>query len=220
MFRTGYVLGITRGHNAAVCLLYNGEIVFHLEEERLTRQKYDGEPISGYIKVLEFTKKIDYAVVAHTQPLSETEGAFTYTGENVITGTLRKLGLIEKVPYIEQATGMWGHPQVIDLSDIHHKLHAACAFYRSGFDSATALIVDGAGTFTPMESSMFSVNGLYKEDTETFMTYEVESIIECSYPAMFKNVFKHNAVRDPCRTASMGMKLPGNPYVSDPDSIE
>ena len=220
MFRTGYVLGITRGHNAAVCLLYNGEIVFHLEEERLTRQKYDGEPISGYIKVLEFTKKIDYAVIAHTQPLVETEGAFTYTGENVVTGTLRKLGLIEKVPYIEQATGIWGHPQVIDLSEIHHKLHAACAFYRSGFDSATALIVDGAGTFTPMESSMFSVNGLYKEETETYMTYEVESIIECSYPAMFKNVFKHNAVRDPCRTASMGMKLPGNPYVSEPDSIE
>ena len=34
-----WIAGITRGHNAGVCLLKNGEIVFALEEERLSRHK-------------------------------------------------------------------------------------------------------------------------------------------------------------------------------------
>ena len=36
-----WIAGIARGHNAGVCLLKDGEVVFSVEEERLTRQKYD-----------------------------------------------------------------------------------------------------------------------------------------------------------------------------------
>ena len=41
---SGYILGISRGHNAGVCLLKDGKIVFASEEERFTRHKYDGGP--------------------------------------------------------------------------------------------------------------------------------------------------------------------------------
>ena len=54
---SGYILGIARGHNAGVCLLKDGEIVFALEEERLTRAKYDGGPYATMIKVKEYTYK-------------------------------------------------------------------------------------------------------------------------------------------------------------------
>ena len=37
-----WIAGIARGHNAGVCLLKDGEVVFSIEEERLSRQKYDG----------------------------------------------------------------------------------------------------------------------------------------------------------------------------------
>mgnify|MGYP001430928126 CR=1 FL=1 len=43
--------------------------------------------------------------------------------------------------------------QVLDMHKWHHKMHASCAFYRSGFSSAVAVIVDGAGTFIPMNIS-------------------------------------------------------------------
>ena len=33
-----WIAGIARGHNAGVCPLKDGEIVFAIEEERLTRQ--------------------------------------------------------------------------------------------------------------------------------------------------------------------------------------
>ena len=38
MTTTTWIAGITRGHNAAVTLLRNGEIVFSVEEERLSRK--------------------------------------------------------------------------------------------------------------------------------------------------------------------------------------
>ena len=34
-----WIAGIARGHNSGVCLLKDGEVVFAIEEERLTRRK-------------------------------------------------------------------------------------------------------------------------------------------------------------------------------------
>lgn len=171
-----WIAGITRGHNGGVCLLKDGEIVFAVEEERLSRQKYDGGPFASMVKILEYTDKLDYIFVAHTQSLEETAATVDFTGDNVYTGLARKLGLIERGP----GTDLWNHPQVIDLSKIHHKLHAGCAFYRSGFDEAVSVIVDGAGTFIPM-----NVNG--NDD----IVWELESIFTCAYPDNFKTIYKH-----------------------------
>ena len=178
---TQWIAGITRGHNAGVCLLKDGKIVFALEEERLSRQKYDGGPLACMTKILEYTDKLDYLVIAHTQPITEAP-RIDFTGDNVYTGLARKLGLIDRDSKI-----IYDHPQVVDLSHIHHKLHAACAFYHSGFESATAVIVDGAGTFIPMQF----------QDNSQEMTWELESIFTCNYPADFKTVYKHQGGRGP-----------------------
>ena len=121
-----WIAGIARGHNAGVCLLKDGEVVFAIEEERLTRQKYDGGPLASMIKILEYTDKLDYLVVAHTQNLKETAGKIDYSGDDIYTGLARKLGLISR-----KVDTPLDHPQVVDVSHIHHKLHAACAFYLS-----------------------------------------------------------------------------------------
>jgi carbamoyltransferase len=182
---TQWIAGITRGHNAGVCLLKDGEIVFAVEEERLTRRKYDGGPLASLIKVKEYTDRLDYLAVAHTQTLADQAGKIEYTGEDVYTSLARKLGLIEDVdyPYGEL------HPQVIDYSTIHHKLHAACAFYRSGFDQAMGVVVDGAGTFIPI-----SYQG--KSD----WAYETETIFRCDYPSKFETIYRHLGSNGPCST--------------------
>lgn len=177
---TQWIAAITRGHNAGVCLLKDGEIVFALEEERLSRHKYDGGPYACMVKILEYTDTLDYLVIAHTQNLQETAGRVDFTGDDVYTGLARKLGLIDR------KQDLYNHPQVIDLSHIHHKLHAACAFYRSGFETATAVIVDGAGTFIPLQL-----------DGQTQMTWELESIFTCRYPDNIKTVYKHLGGRGP-----------------------
>lgn len=185
-----WIAGIARGHNAGVCLLKDGEVIFSIEEERLSRQKYDGGPFASMVKILEYTDKLDYLVVAHTQSLKETAGRVDYSGDDVYTGLARKLGLIDQK---SNATS-YEHPQVIDLSFMHHKLHSACAFYRSGFDSAVSVIVDGAGTFIPL-----SVN------EEQVMTWETESIIDCEYPANFSTLHKVYGTREPITGAAVQM---------------
>ena len=151
-----------------MCLLHNGELVLSIEEERLSRNKYDGGPLASMVKILDYTDRLDYLVIAHTQPLGQA-GTIDFTGDDMYTGLARKLGLIDR------NVNPHDHPQVIDLSRTHHKLHAACAFYRSGFESAVGLVVDGAGTFVPMNIGM-----------EQEMTWELETIFSCDYPSEFK----------------------------------
>ena len=179
-----WIAGITRGHNAGVCLLKNGEIVFATEEERYTRRKYDGGPLAAMLKIKEYTDRLDFLVVAHTQTLLETAGMIDFTGDDMYTGLARKLKLIDHINPSYNKQGMQ-HPQVLDFSHMHHRLHAACAFYRSGFDTAVAVIVDGAGTFIPMATQNGSTWG-----------WEVESLFDCAYPAKFETIYKNIGLRD------------------------
>ena len=179
---SGYILGISRGHNAGACLLKDGEIVFASEEERLTRHKYDGGPLATMMKVKEYTDKIDALIICHTTTLSDAPKV-EYTGDDLYTGLARKLGLIDR------KADLYNHPQVIDISSQHHKVHAACAFYRSGFDEAAAVVVDGAGSAHPGQTHEGNV-----------LLWEVESIFDCSYPDNIKTLYKHFGCRDPIVT--------------------
>lgn len=179
MKQSGYILGIARGHNAGACLLKDGQIVFSLEEERLSRQKYDGGPYATMMKVKEYTDTLDYIFVSHTQSLQDTAGKVDYSGDDVYTGLARKMGLINR------KQNNYNHPQVIDLSHSHHKIHAAIAFYRSGFKDAVAVIVDGAGT-------MYQANF----NDVPVVLWETETLIDCSYPANFKTLYKHLGCRE------------------------
>ena len=180
-----WIAAIARGHNSGLCLLKDGEMVLSIEEERLSRHKYDGGPLASMVKILDYTDRLDYLVIAHTQPLGDS-GRIDFTGDDLYTGLARKLGLIDR------KEDLYKHPQVIDLSRTHHKLHAACAFYRSGFKSAVSLVVDGAGTFIPMNVG-----------NENEMTWELESMFTCEYPAEFKTIYKHQAGRGPWGSAKI-----------------
>ena len=173
MRKTGYIAGIARGHNAGVCLLKDGEIVFAIEEERLSRYKYDGGPLASMIKILDYTDKIDYLAISHTQDADEPLN--DYVRQDVYTALARKLRLIEDP-----------ETQVVKYHAQHHRSHAALAFYRSGFEKASAIIVDGAGTFVE------------RPDGQTM--FEVESIYDCAYPATFTEIYKHFGGNGPWRT--------------------
>lgn len=186
--KTGYILGISRGHNAGVCLLKDGEIIFSIEEERLSRFKYDGSPLAGMKKVLDYTDKVDYLVICHTQPLNGAHGTsarIEYTGDDLYTGMARKLGLINRKEVI------WNHPQVIDVSNQHHKIHAAAAFYNSGFTDATGVVIDGAGS-----QHFYKVEASERPDGNERL-WEVETIFDCSYDTGITTRFKHLGCRNP-----------------------
>tara|TARA_B100001250_G_scaffold314622_1_gene276836 strand:+ start:4650 stop:6473 length:1824 start_codon:yes stop_codon:yes gene_type:complete len=185
---TQWIAGITRGHNGGCCLLKDGKIEFAIEEERFTRHKYDSAPLYCMMKIKEHIGNdiLSSLVVAHTQPLHESSGKLEYSNEDVYTGWARKLGLIDRDTAVQRYQHGGDNTQVIDVSKIHHKLHAACAFYRSGFESAVSLIVDGAGA--ALEFGWDNTRELF---------WEVESIYGCNYPAEFNCLYKHAACSTP-----------------------
>lgn len=122
------ILGVNPGHNGSIALISDGELVYYIEEERLSRQKYDGNPFRAILDVLS-KWKIDCVVVGGT---TAEIPRLPWTGEDPYTALVRK----HNNPKVESIT----------LGQEHHLGHAACAFYNSGFDKAIAIIVDGAGS--------------------------------------------------------------------------
>jgi carbamoyltransferase len=161
------ILGINPGHNGSAALVSDGEIVFYAEEERLSRMKYDGNPFRAMLQVLE-TTPIDELVLGGTSP---EFSKLPWTYEDAYTALVRKYN-----PKVK----------VTNLGHQHHLGHAAGAFYNSGFDTAVAIIVDGAGSVHTAKMSE-------DENSPTTAGFETESIFKCEYPANFTPVYKRYA---------------------------
>ena len=172
-----WIAGIALWHNAGVCLLKDGEIIFSVEEERLSKFKHDGGPLLSMMKILDYTDKLDYLVVAHLianpQDIKE-HTVLEYTREPLYQGFARRLGLIEQ-PKDGQVDMQ--SPQVINMVDNHHQCHSAIAFYNSGFQTAVSVIVDSNGS-----SNLLTDDGV--------IYYETESIFDCSYTKGIKTLYK------------------------------
>ena len=154
------ILGINPGHNGAAALLVDGELEFYIEEERLSRSKYDGNPLMGILEGLKYN--IDTLIIGGT---SNDLPQLPWTGEDPYGALVRKHN-----PNVKIARA--GH--------VHHIGHAAAAFYNSGFDDAAAVIVDGSGS---REEIQLEENGPKNPGFQT------ETIFECDYKEGIKPVF-------------------------------
>ena len=93
---TQWIAAIARGHNAGVALLKDGEMVFALEEERLTRAKYDGAPLAAMLKIKEYTDELDYLIVVHTTRMTaHPDMRLDYCMNDPYYGLARKIGLLK-----------------------------------------------------------------------------------------------------------------------------
>jgi carbamoyltransferase len=171
--KTGYIIGLALGHNASICLLNDGEIVFSVEEERLSRSKADGAPLLGLLKVLDYTDKVDYIAIAYP---AEDRPLLEYTREHVYSGFARKLGLVSS------------NDQYLNYTNRHHLTHAVCAFHNSGFESAAVVVVDGAGSDIKLN--------ILDDHKEPIRAYEIESIYNFvdvdNYSAIYKRYGAQN----------------------------
>ena len=174
-----WIAGISLGHNAGVCLLKDGEVVFSIEEERLSKHKHDGGPILSMMKILDYTDKIDYLVVTGLNVWEDAPltSILDYSREPLYQGLARRLGLINQ-PLNDELLETQS-PQVINMFENHHQLHSAIAFYNSGFETATSVIVDSSGSCRKMQ--------IEKEDSTYF---ETESFFTCSYQQGIHPLYK------------------------------
>ena len=156
------VMGINPGHNGSAALVIDGTLAFYAEEERFSRMKYDGNPFRAMLHIL-INHSVDELVIGGTDP---SVAQLPWTGEDAYSALVRKFN-----PNVK----------ITKLGHLHHLGHATSAFYGSGFDTAAAIIIDGAGS---VHREQIDSNG------NIVAGYETESIYQCSYPGEFNAVYK------------------------------
>lgn len=160
-----HILGISAYyHDAAACLVRDGEIVAAAQEERFTRKKHDSNFPSNAIAYCLAEGKIQPRdldqVVFYDKPflkferILETYLAFAPRGFGSFAASLPvwiKDKLFQKsviTKALRETCGKdidWA-PRL--LFSEHHMSHAASAFFPSPFDSAAVLTMDGVGEWT------------------------------------------------------------------------
>lgn len=151
-------------HDAAACILVNGELVAAAQEERFTRKKHDSQfPLNAIRYCLKEAQlqvqDIDY-VVFYDKPflkferIFETYLAFAPRGLKSFAASLPvwvKDKLFQKSGILSTLNQELGEAMDWEkklLFSEHHLSHAASAFFPSPFQEAAILTMDGVGEWT------------------------------------------------------------------------
>tara|TARA_R110000737_G_scaffold173204_2_gene198678 strand:+ start:109 stop:1272 length:1164 start_codon:yes stop_codon:yes gene_type:complete len=121
------ILGFNPNHHGSACLLEEGELKYFIEEERITRRKYDHHPFIAFMDILN-NHKID--CITWASPSLE------YPSNNFFDN-----------PYWCAIAAKFNKDsQFSDYSDQHHTSHCAHTFYNSGFKQSIGIVIDGIGS--------------------------------------------------------------------------
>lgn len=123
-----WIVGFSTGENASTCLMKNGEVVFFIEEERLSRVKADNIPLLGMFEVEKYTDRLNYII--HTN-----EYGYVRAKESPYIQYFVKKGMFKPVKELKN----------VNIKNNNHLYHASCGFFSSGFDRAVCVVLDSGG---------------------------------------------------------------------------
>ena len=186
------IIGVSRIHNSSVAVVKDGDLVFHSENERYSNIKYDSYPFHLIHKLPDIVDHADVIALAGT---GATVPAECFTEQDIYTTAITRLNK----NYLNKDI------KVFDLWHSHHMLHAAHAFYNSGFDEAVCIIKDGMGSDYPLYNEQFE-QGTYGRENG--------SVYTAKYPAEFTHISKDVIVPFPCDT-EINIKTRVNNSVSE-----
>lgn len=138
------ILGIngwyTRSHDPSACLIKDGKILAMAEEERFIRQKYAVEKLPlnavGFCLDEAGLKPDDINIVAfgwdYRKKYELRSMNFRYSNDEILD-----------IIFPRSTFRYKRKPKLVIVP--HHLAHAASAFFASGFNEATILVVDGQG---------------------------------------------------------------------------
>jgi carbamoyltransferase len=152
------IIGISHStHESAAALVRDGELVFAISEERLSRKNKDGNfPVKAIQACLDFAglkpDDVDHVGVGWPKPAV----TFKHDVKNMVRGDApSNWTQWERSAYIF-AVGLRHRGGALDYQRAfgpakkmhfigHHESHALSSYLMSGFDEASVLIVDGRG---------------------------------------------------------------------------
>ena len=147
------------GHDSAVALVRDGEVIFAAEEERFSRQKHTSRfPLGALNAALRATRirLEDINFVAYpwvVTPLKFLRMNINHShrvpvryGPRLAVAGLRVLfDLMSPRRIASRFAAELGHPLPPCRGVSHHLAHSACAYFTSAFEHAAVLTVDGQG---------------------------------------------------------------------------
>ncbi len=165
------ILGIgSHNHDASASLLVDGEIVFSAAEERFDRIKHSAEfPIRATEAALEYAnlRIQDIDAIAYYMDYQkylewfQTECAKIDKSKMYASQEVSKQQIAHDLEYrqdladlrLRQTREILNYSgEVVPIE--HHRAHAACAFFNSGYEEAAILTIDAIGEW---ETTTFSV---------------------------------------------------------------
>jgi carbamoyltransferase len=160
------VVGVSRFHNASVCLIKDGEVIFHIDNERLSNIKYDWYPFLALSKIKDYVDHVDVVAIAGVGPLVPGE---YFEDTDIYTTYIRRLG----------KTFFENDIKVYDFSKEHHLTHAASSFYSSGFKESLCIVKDGMGSEVYLEQDIFKKGTFGRQ---------ISSVFSAKYPNIFNKL--------------------------------
>jgi len=166
------IIGLNTHHNSSITSIENGEIIFHIENERLSNIKYDTSIKSI---LLEFHSNIDNV-------------------EHLGLAGLSKSNILDITNNIFK-----NKHQIFDMSLTHHLLHASHGFYNSGFEKALCIVKYGMGSDYKINDNRFDNNTWGRERNATFIASypqnfeEIDKEVFVSFDT--KGIIKKNNVK-------------------------
>lgn len=152
------ILGISYSgdHDTACALSIDGNLIFAISEERLTRKKHDSSfPLNAIKQTLKFAnlkpEEIDYVCIAWSHPLKQLFFDFKLIFKNNPSPKAFLYTLYSRFHHLWINGGFKRYEEYFGKSRFlfcdHHLAHAISAYVYSPFDEAVILVVDGRGAF-------------------------------------------------------------------------
>ena len=177
-----YILGVNAFHaDASAVLVKDGEIIFGIEEERITRIKHaSGFPINAIKECLN-SSKLSISDINHiainTKPKAQLLRKLIYTLLNrpKLSFLIQKLKTKRDKINLKKNLKLYFKDEIFKCKFHfieHHKAHLASAFYASEFNKAAVISVDGFGDFSSVAYGIGEGNNI-KIDGRVFFPYSL-----------------------------------------------
>jgi carbamoyltransferase len=150
----------TKMHDSSACIVRDGELIFAIAEERISRVKHDaGFPHMAIQACLEYSgvraDQLDEVCFGWTTagPAFRHDlkclatGGLPLTYLNLLTSTLHFLSMRHQGGGAQRFTQQFGNVKARMRFVDHHLAHAISAYAYSGFPNAAVVVMDGRGAW-------------------------------------------------------------------------
>jgi len=160
------ILAVHNSHNASICEIKDGEIIYFQEAERINRIKKSHVWTDNLHNYRD--QHVDKFIFVYA---SESNGWRTDIGKLFVKATLEEFNIT--------------YDEFIFAENQHHFFHACCAYFNSGFEESYALITDGSGNTINKDSEIVSLyffkKNKYKKIFQVWNTNKKEIIKKKDY---------------------------------------